>query len=100
MLLRWPPPPASPPAGCSGPGLVAAGADTPSPFPPPAPPPSSAGLQGIIQEAVTRKEYWRMIDGQGRPPGVLGIWPSRAITFLENHDTGGWAPASLCSNCM
>ena len=31
-----------------------------------------------------------MIDSQGRPPGVLGIWPSRAITFLENHDTGGW----------
>ena len=44
-----------------------------------------------MQEAVTRKEYWRMIDSQGRPPGVLGIWPSRAITFLENHDTGGWA---------
>lgn len=20
--------------------------------------------------------------------GVLGIWPSRAITFLDNHDTG------------
>lgn len=26
---------------------------------------------------------------QGRPPGVLGLWPSRAVTFLENHDTGG-----------
>lgn len=25
---------------------------------------------------------------QGRPPGVLGLWPSRAVTFLENHDTG------------
>ena len=30
---------------------------------------------------------------QGRPPGVLGLWPSRAVTFLENHDTG--EPASL-----
>ena len=45
-------------------------------------------LKGILQEAVTRKEYWRLVDGQGRPPGVLGIWASRAVTFLENHDTG------------
>lgn len=45
-------------------------------------------MQGILQEAVGRKEYWRLIDSQGRPPGVLGLWPSRAVTFLENHDTG------------
>ncbi|GAB4823092.1 hypothetical protein N2152v2_010138 [Parachlorella kessleri] len=44
--------------------------------------------KGILQEAVSRREYWRLIDGKGKPPGVLGIWPSRAITFLENHDTG------------
>jgi hypothetical protein len=65
-------------------------ANTLSSFPPPL---SAWRLQGIMQEAVTRKEYWRMIDSQGRPPGVLGIWPSRAITFLENHDTGGWLGA-------
>lgn len=45
-------------------------------------------LKGILQEAVTRKEYWRLIDSQGRPAGMLGLWPSRAVTFLENHDTG------------
>ncbi|PRW34079.1 glycoside hydrolase isoform A [Chlorella sorokiniana] len=45
-------------------------------------------LKGILQEAVSRREYWRLIDSQGRPPGVLGLWPSRAVTFLENHDTG------------
>ena len=28
------------------------------------------------------------MDSQGRPPGVLGMWPSRAITFIDNHDTG------------
>ncbi|PSC74900.1 glycoside hydrolase [Micractinium conductrix] len=44
--------------------------------------------KGILQEAVSRREYWRLIDGQGRPPGMLGLWPSRAVTFLENHDTG------------
>lgn len=35
-----------------------------------------------------RREYWRLVDNQGRPPGLLGMWPSRAVTFLENHDTG------------
>jgi alpha-amylase len=45
-------------------------------------------LKGILQEAVSRKEYWRLADSAGKPPGVLGIWPSRAVTFLENHDTG------------
>lgn len=45
-------------------------------------------LKGILQEAVSKKEYWRLVDSQGRPSGVLGLWPSRAVTFLENHDTG------------
>lgn len=45
-------------------------------------------LKGILQEAVSRREYWRLSDSQGRPSGMLGLWPSRAITFLENHDTG------------
>lgn len=44
--------------------------------------------KGILQEAVARTEYWRLIDTKGRPPGFLGIWPSRAVTFIENHDTG------------
>lgn len=44
--------------------------------------------KGILQEALARGEYWRLIDSQGRPPGVMGMWPSRAITFIDNHDTG------------
>ena len=44
--------------------------------------------KGILQEAVGRDEYWRLADSRKQPPGVLGIWPSRAVTFLENHDTG------------
>lgn len=63
-------------------------APPPPTYPPTHPPHPSPLLQGILQEAVGRKEYWRLIDGQGRPPGVLGLWPSRAVTFLENHDTG------------
>lgn len=45
-------------------------------------------LKGILQEAMGRGEYWRLTDSQGRPPGVLGMWPSRAVTFIDNHDTG------------
>ena len=43
---------------------------------------------GILQEAMGKGEYWRLIDSQGRPPGLLGMWPSRAVSFIENHDTG------------
>ena len=39
---------------------------------------------------MARREYWRLVDNQGRPPGMMGMWPSRAVTFIENHDTGGW----------
>eukprot|EP00239_Pterosperma_sp_CCMP1384_P006863 CAMPEP_0197854428 /NCGR_PEP_ID=MMETSP1438-20131217/24657_1 /TAXON_ID=1461541 /ORGANISM="Pterosperma sp., Strain CCMP1384" /LENGTH=767 /DNA_ID=CAMNT_0043469163 /DNA_START=187 /DNA_END=2490 /DNA_ORIENTATION=+ len=44
--------------------------------------------KGILQEAVAKGEYWRLVDAQGKPSGVLGIWPSRAVTFIDNHDTG------------
>mmetsp|Transcript_23952 Transcript_23952/g.32951 ORF Transcript_23952/g.32951 Transcript_23952/m.32951 type:complete len:730 (+) Transcript_23952:170-2359(+) len=44
--------------------------------------------KGILQEAVGRKELWRLTDAQGRPPGMMGLWPSRAVTFIDNHDTG------------
>jgi alpha-amylase len=33
-------------------------------------------------------QMWRLRDVQGKPPGVIGWWPSRAVTFVENHDTG------------
>ena len=36
---------------------------------------------------MQRREYWRLKDAAGKPPGVMGWWPSRAVTFLENHDT-------------
>eukprot|EP00210_Caulerpa_lentillifera_P006145 g5872.t1 len=44
--------------------------------------------KGILQEAVGRKEYWRLRDPEGRPPGMMGLWPSRAFLFIDNHDTG------------
>eukprot|EP00878_Enallax_costatus_P000599 GHUV01000700.1.p1 GENE.GHUV01000700.1~~GHUV01000700.1.p1 ORF type:complete len:487 (+),score=102.77 GHUV01000700.1:167-1627(+) len=45
-------------------------------------------LKGILQEAVKKQQYWRLRDGAGKPPGLIGWWPKRAVTFIDNHDTG------------
>ncbi|KAL9272254.1 Alpha-amylase 3, chloroplastic-like protein [Drosera capensis] len=44
--------------------------------------------KGILHAALEKCEYWRLSDPKGNPPGVVGWWPSRAVTFVENHDTG------------
>ncbi|KAG8383112.1 hypothetical protein BUALT_Bualt05G0150900 [Buddleja alternifolia] len=44
--------------------------------------------KGILHSVLERCEYWRLSDEKGQPPGVVGWWPSRAVTFIENHDTG------------
>ncbi|PIN17014.1 Alpha-amylase [Handroanthus impetiginosus] len=44
--------------------------------------------KGILHSTLERCEYWRLSDEKGKPPGVMGWWPSRAVTFIENHDTG------------
>ncbi|KAL6750310.1 glycoside hydrolase superfamily [Haematococcus lacustris] len=44
--------------------------------------------KGIVQEAAKKTQYWRLKDSQGRAPGLIGFWPSRAVTFVDNHDTG------------
>ncbi|KAG6644687.1 hypothetical protein CIPAW_08G070100 [Carya illinoinensis] len=51
--------------------------------------------KGILQEAV-KGQFWRLRDAQGKPPGVMGFWPSRAVTFLDNHDTGSTQKVILC----
>ena len=40
------------------------------------------------QEAVKNCQYWRLRDQNNKPPGVIGYWPTRAVTFIDNHDTG------------
>jgi hypothetical protein len=47
------------------------------------------GPQGVLQEAVSRCEYWRLRGPDGKPNGLLGWWPKRTVTFIANHDTGG-----------
>ncbi|KAI5081970.1 hypothetical protein GOP47_0001713 [Adiantum capillus-veneris] len=43
--------------------------------------------KGILQEAV-HGQYWRLRDDNNKPPGMIGFWPEKAVTFIENHDTG------------
>lgn len=44
--------------------------------------------KGLLQEACRRGEYWRLRAADGRAAGFLGWWPGRAVTFVDNHDTG------------
>ena len=41
-----------------------------------------------LQEALSRRQLWRLRDAAEKPPGVIGWWPAHAVTFLDNHDTG------------
>jgi len=44
--------------------------------------------KGILHGVFDKGDYERLVDNEGRPSGLMGYWPSRAVTFLENHDTG------------
>lgn len=45
-------------------------------------------MRGILRQAILAQEFWRLADVQGRAPGAIGLWPAKAVTFIENHDTG------------
>jgi len=44
--------------------------------------------KGILQEAVKSNELWRLKDSNGKPSGLIGVLPQKAVTFIDNHDTG------------
>ncbi|BBM99917.1 alpha-amylase [Marchantia polymorpha subsp. ruderalis] len=43
--------------------------------------------KGILQQAVNG-ELWRLRDPNSKPPGMIGYWPEKSVTFIDNHDTG------------
>ncbi|KAE8100683.1 hypothetical protein FH972_018554 [Carpinus fangiana] len=43
--------------------------------------------KGVLQAAVNG-ELGRLKDSNGKPPGLIGIKPENAVTFIDNHDTG------------
>ncbi|KAK1407611.1 hypothetical protein QVD17_39231 [Tagetes erecta] len=42
----------------------------------------------VILQTAVGGELWRLIDPTGKPPGLIGILPEHAVTFIDNHDTG------------
>ncbi|KAL4534490.1 hypothetical protein Ndes2526A_g05385 [Nannochloris sp. 'desiccata'] len=44
--------------------------------------------KAILQEAIRNVEYDRLRDKDNKPAGLIGWWPHRAVTFIDNHDTG------------
>ncbi|XP_057814202.2 alpha-amylase [Cryptomeria japonica] len=44
--------------------------------------------KGILQLAVQNNELWRLRDSTGKPSGMIGLLPQKAVTFIDNHDTG------------
>ncbi|KAK6245244.1 hypothetical protein SCA6_008334 [Theobroma cacao] len=43
--------------------------------------------KGVLNAAV-QGELWRLKDSNGKPPGMIGLLPQNAATFVDNHDTG------------
>ncbi len=41
-----------------------------------------------LQDALRDNNLSYLRDGNGRPSGMIGINPSKSVTFLDNHDTG------------
>ncbi len=38
--------------------------------------------QYIMNQAVSRNEYWRLADKNGKPPGLSGLKPGKAVSVL------------------
>ena len=43
--------------------------------------------KGVLQDAV-QGQLSKLKDSNGGPPGLIGIMPGNAVTFIDNHDTG------------
>eukprot|EP00850_Spirogloea_muscicola_P016328 SM000131S26758 [mRNA] locus=s131:324889:327208:- [translate_table: standard] len=43
--------------------------------------------KGILNVAMNG-ELWRLKDRENHAPGMIGWYPEKAITFIDNHDTG------------
>ncbi|PHU18892.1 Alpha-amylase [Capsicum chinense] len=43
--------------------------------------------KGILQDAI-QGNLGRLKDSDGKPPGLIGILPQNAVTFIDNHDNG------------
>jgi alpha-amylase len=44
--------------------------------------------KGILQAALVQGQLSLLNDSNGGAPGVIGLKPGNAVTFIDNHDTG------------
>src|SRR6187402_38818 len=44
--------------------------------------------KNALQTAFTTNNLSLLKDASGKAAGLIGIWPSNAVTMLDNHDTG------------
>ncbi len=51
-----------------------------------------------LRMAVNNQEFWRLGSVKGNPAGLLGLWPVKALTFVENHDTRTTEPLERFSD--
>ena len=54
--------------------------------------PTRYALVGAVET-----ERYELLADNGRPSGVIGWWPARAVTFVENHDTSPRDPGFILS---
>ncbi|ERM94081.1 alpha-amylase isozyme 3D [Amborella trichopoda] len=41
----------------------------------------------LLMNEALKDELWRLKDGNGKPIGLIGLLPEKAVTFVDNHDT-------------
>lgn len=44
--------------------------------------------KSALQNAFRDNNLSYLKDGSGKASGLIGVWPSNAVTMLDNHDTG------------
>jgi alpha-amylase len=43
-------------------------------------------LRAKLWEALRQDDFAVLRTPGGKPPGLIGVWPEAAVTFIENHD--------------
>ena len=46
------------------------------------------GTKSALQNAFNDNNLSYLKDGSGKASGLIGVWPDKAVTMLDNHDTG------------
>ncbi|HBA61550.1 MAG TPA: alpha-amylase [Elusimicrobia bacterium] len=47
--------------------------------------------------SAIENERYEALNDNGRPSGMIGWWPAKAVTFVENHDTSPRDPEFIAS---